>query len=233
MKALSFTARVYKVGINPCVDAPSETGEVFQRRGFIPIAGLVNGEAYRATLVPRGGGLHRLYLNGEIRKATRTDVESMIRVQLKLDKASRAIRTPSDVASVLRARPLAMTAFRKATPSRRREILRWIVSAKRPETRQSRIRRTTNPECLPGRGAALWRPPNPKPKEAFSQLISVGAARRPYLRKTAATFRIAAACFFLRGSKVISFARRAFPVPPCACLRAHFSSHRISVAARV
>lgn len=131
MKALSFTARVYKVGINPCVDAPPETGKVFQRRGFIPIAGLVNGEAYRATLVPRGGGLH-----------------------------------------------------------------------------------------------------NPKSKEAFSQLVSVGAARRPYLRKTAATFRIAAACFFLRGLKVISSARRAFPVLPCACLRAPFSSHRISVAAR-
>jgi hypothetical protein len=66
MKALSFTARVYKVGINPCVDAPPEAGRIFERRGFIPIAGLVNGESYRATLVPRGGGRHRLYLNGEI-----------------------------------------------------------------------------------------------------------------------------------------------------------------------
>jgi len=81
MKALSFTARIYKSGINPCVDAPPEAGQIFQKRGFIPIAGLINGESYRATLVPRGGGRHRLYLNGEIRKAT---------------------------------------------PSRRREILRWI-----------------------------------------------------------------------------------------------------------
>jgi hypothetical protein len=29
-------------------------------------AGSVNGESYRAILVPRGGGRHRLYLNGEI-----------------------------------------------------------------------------------------------------------------------------------------------------------------------
>src|ERR1700731_303241 len=142
MKALSFTARIYKVGINPCVDAPPKTGEIFQRRGFIPIAGLINGEGYRATLVPGGGGLHRLYLNKKIQKATGTDVDSMVRVQLKLDKTSRAIRTPFDLASALRAQPLAMTAFRNATPSRRREILRWIVNAKRSETRQSRIRRT-------------------------------------------------------------------------------------------
>jgi Bacteriocin-protection, YdeI or OmpD-Associated/Domain of unknown function (DUF1905) len=142
MKALSFTARIYKLGINPCVDAPPEAGQVFQKRGFIPIAGLVNGEAYRATLVPRGGGLHRLYLNGEIRRATRTDVGSMVAVELKLDKASRAIRTPPDVASALRAQPRAMTNFRKATASRRREILRWIQNAKQPKTRQSRIQRT-------------------------------------------------------------------------------------------
>jgi Bacteriocin-protection, YdeI or OmpD-Associated/Domain of unknown function (DUF1905) len=142
MKALSFTARIYKVGINPCVDAPPEAGQIFKKRGFIPIAGLINGESYRATLVPQGSGRHRLYLNGEIRKATRTDVGNMIKVELKLDEASRTIRTPSDVASAMRAQPLAMANFRKATPSRRREILRWILDAKQPKTRQSRIQRT-------------------------------------------------------------------------------------------
>ena len=141
MKALSFTARIYKVGINPCVDAPPETHAVFQQRGFIPVEGWVNGESYRATLVPFGGGRHRLYLNGEIRKATATDVGSVIKVKLNLDEASRVIRTPADFAAALRAKPVAAATFRKATPSRRREILRWIIDAKRPETRLSRIKR--------------------------------------------------------------------------------------------
>ena len=131
MKALSFTARIYKVGINPCVDAPAETYAVFQHRGFIPVEGSVNGESYRATLVPLGGGRYRLYLNGEIRKATGTDVGSVIKVKLNRDEASRVMRTPADFAA----------AFRKTTPSHRREILRWIINAKRPETRQSRINR--------------------------------------------------------------------------------------------
>ena len=142
VKALSFTARIYKVGINPCVDAPPETHVVFQRRGFIPVGGgSVNGESYRATLVPFGAGRYRLYLNGEIRKATGTDVGSVIKVKLNLDEASRVIRTPADFSAALRAKPVAAATFRKATPSHRREILRLIINAKRPETRQSRIER--------------------------------------------------------------------------------------------
>ena len=141
MKALSFTAKIYKLGINPCVDVPAEAAHFFKRRGFVPIVGLVNGKPYRATLVPRGDGLHRLYLNEPIRKATKTDVGSKVRFELKLDRASRVIRTSSDFASALKAQPAAQTAFRQATPSRRRELLRWITSAKRPETRRSRIKR--------------------------------------------------------------------------------------------
>jgi len=141
MKALSFTARIYKLGINPCVDVPAEAAHFFGRRGFVPIVGLVDGKTYRATLVPRGQGLHRLYLNEPIRKASRTDVGSEVRFELKLDRTSRIIKTPSDFASALREQPAAQTAFRRATPSRRRELLRWITGAKRPETRCSRIQR--------------------------------------------------------------------------------------------
>jgi hypothetical protein len=142
MKAqLSFTARVYKNGINPCVDAPLETREIFQQRGFIPVLGFVNGKSYRATLVPRGGGRYRLFLNGEIRKAADVDVDSTVTIRLTRDSASRTIKTPADFAEALRAQPRAASEFRIATPSRRHEILRWILAAKRPETRRSRIRR--------------------------------------------------------------------------------------------
>jgi Bacteriocin-protection, YdeI or OmpD-Associated/Domain of unknown function (DUF1905) len=141
MKALSFTARIYKLGINPCVDVPAEAARFFERRGFVPIVGLVNGKPYRATLVPRGDGLHRLYLNEPIRNATKTDVGSDVRFELKLDRTSRIMKTPADFASALKAQPGAQTAFRRSTPSRRRELLRWITGAKRQETRRSRIRR--------------------------------------------------------------------------------------------
>lgn len=142
MKVLSFTARIYKLGINPCVDVPAEAANFFKRRGFVPIVGLVDGKTYRATLVPRGQGLHRLYLNEPIRRATRTDVGSRVRFELKLDRKSRVIKTPPDFAAALKAHPPAHNAFRQATASRRRELLRWITGAKRPETRRSRIQRT-------------------------------------------------------------------------------------------
>jgi hypothetical protein len=141
MKAFSFTARIYKLGINPCVDVPAEAAHFYKRRGFVPIIGLVNGKPYRATLVPRGEGLHRLYLNEPIREATKTDVGSDVRFELKLDRTSRVLKTPADFASALKAQPGAQTAFRQSTPSRQRELLRWITGAKRPETRHSRIQR--------------------------------------------------------------------------------------------
>jgi bacteriocin resistance YdeI/OmpD-like protein/uncharacterized protein DUF1905 len=141
MKALSFTARIYKLGINPCVDVPEEAAHFFKRRGFVPVVGLVNGKTYRATLVPRGNGLHRLYLNEPIRRATKTEVGNTVRLELKLDGASRVIKTPADLAIALRSEPEAAAAFRRATPSRRRDLLRWITAAKRPETRRARIKR--------------------------------------------------------------------------------------------
>ncbi|MGH9839592.1 MAG: DUF1905 domain-containing protein [Blastocatellia bacterium] len=63
-----FSAKIYKLGINPCVDVPKRVSEVFGKRGYVPVAGTLNGQAIHATLVPKGGGEHRLFLNGEMRR---------------------------------------------------------------------------------------------------------------------------------------------------------------------
>jgi uncharacterized protein YdeI (YjbR/CyaY-like superfamily) len=46
---------------------------------------------------------------------------------------------PPDVAETLAREPLALRSFEEAAPSYRRNILRWIGAAKRPETRTKRI----------------------------------------------------------------------------------------------
>jgi len=63
-----FTATIYKVGINPLVDVPAEVSRAFGIRGYVPVRGRLNGAPIRATLVPSGGGRHRLYINGDMRK---------------------------------------------------------------------------------------------------------------------------------------------------------------------
>ena len=55
---------------------------------------------------------------------------------------SREIPVPDDLTEALRATSGALKAFEKLTPSHRKELLVWILDAKRPETRERRIRRT-------------------------------------------------------------------------------------------
>ena len=199
MNALSFTARIYKLGINPCVDVPAEAAHFFKRRGFVPIVGLVNGKTYRATLVPRGDGLHRLYLNEPIRKATKTDVGSDVRFELKLDRTSRVIKTPSEFASALKAQPAAQTAFRRGD------------SVPPP-----RIAPLDNWRETPGDAAVPHPAHHRQPRE-------------PQI-ETAATFRSPPSVSPSVIAVTISW-RFPFLRAPCACLRAPFSSHRISSAA--
>ncbi len=54
-----FTATVYTLGINPCVDVPPRVSAAFGKRGYVPVAGTLNDQPIRATLAPKGGGRHR------------------------------------------------------------------------------------------------------------------------------------------------------------------------------
>ena len=60
-----FTARVYRIGIDYCVDVPGAVSEALGGETHIPVAGNAGGAPLRTTLVPRGGGLHRLFLDGD------------------------------------------------------------------------------------------------------------------------------------------------------------------------
>lgn len=56
--------------------------------------------------------------------------------------ATRAPRTPPDLARALRGRGEAVRHFRSFPPSVRRGIIGWIGEARRPETRAKRIAET-------------------------------------------------------------------------------------------
>jgi uncharacterized protein YdeI (YjbR/CyaY-like superfamily) len=52
------------------------------------------------------------------------------------------LQVPQDLREALKARPKASVFFDASAPSYRRNVLRWINSAKRPETRTARIAKT-------------------------------------------------------------------------------------------
>ncbi len=59
-----------------------------------------------------------------------------------------ALLVPDDLRAALRARPAAERFFDAAAPSYRRNVLRWIAGAKRPETRAKRIATTVDLSAL-------------------------------------------------------------------------------------
>jgi uncharacterized protein YdeI (YjbR/CyaY-like superfamily) len=55
------------------------------------------------------------------------------------EKRSMPVKVPSDLTSALRANPKALANFKSFTPSRRKDYIYWITSAKTEETRERRL----------------------------------------------------------------------------------------------
>ncbi len=137
-----FSAKIYKLGINPCVDVPARVSRAVSKRGFVPVVGDLNGHPIRANLVPIGNNRHRLFINGEMRQAARVDEGDVVQLTLELDTQPRTIPMPAEFALALKQNGSAKFAFQKLTRSRQKEILAYLNSLKRPETLKRNIERT-------------------------------------------------------------------------------------------
>jgi hypothetical protein len=137
--AQRFSAKVYQLGINPCVDVPQRVSRAFGKRGYVPVTGTLNGCAIRATLVPKGGGRHRLYLNGDMRRRASVEVGDRVDLVLGLDTQPRSVPMPKELAAALRQNRNAGAAFEALPVSRQKEILVYLNWLKRPETLKRNI----------------------------------------------------------------------------------------------
>ena len=126
--------------MNVALDVPAQVSDAFGRRGHVPVVGTADGEDLVTTLVPVGGGRHRLFLNGAVRDATGKGVGDQVTIRIRLDPSDRTPATPADLQESL-ADGGAMAAWRALTPSRRKECLLWLADAKRDQTRAARIGR--------------------------------------------------------------------------------------------
>jgi len=137
-----FSGRIYKVGIIRYVDVPGEvSGEVAAGEVNVAVQGTVEGVPLRTTLVPRGGGCHRLAIHGEIRKKLRVDAGAVVEVALERDEEPREPAVPPALAMALRLAPRAQGEFRGVTTAQRREIVRYVTAAKQEAARERRAQK--------------------------------------------------------------------------------------------
>lgn len=101
----------------------------------------VGGHSYRSTVAVMGGRF-MLPLSAENRTAAGLAAGDEVEVELVPDLEPRTVDVPEDLAARLSADPAAQATFDGLTPGQRKEWVRWVDEAKRPETRADRVAKT-------------------------------------------------------------------------------------------
>ena len=87
--------------MNVALDVPAEVSDAFGVRGYVPVIGTADGVELTATLVPVGGGRHRLFLNGVVRAAIGKGASDSVEIRIWLDRSDRMPATPVDLQEAL------------------------------------------------------------------------------------------------------------------------------------
>jgi Bacteriocin-protection, YdeI or OmpD-Associated/Domain of unknown function (DUF1905) len=118
---------------------PFSVEEAFGSRGRVSVKGTLNGFAYQTSLFPNGDGTHHMLVNRAMQKGANAGPGDAVRVEMERDDAPREIAVPLDFQQALDQHAEAKAVFERLPPSHRREYIRWIEEAKRPETRATRV----------------------------------------------------------------------------------------------
>ena len=104
-----------------------------------PVLVTVGGHTYRTTVAPMGGAFW-IPLAAEHREAAGVRAGEEVTVVVEHDAAPREVALPDDLAAAFDDDVRAF--FDGLAPSHRKEWVRWVEEAKKPETRAARVEKT-------------------------------------------------------------------------------------------
>lgn len=140
-----FEAELEPVSHGGCfVAVPAETAEAAGLKHGARVRGTVDGVPYRSSLMKYSGVFHM-----GVHKATLAEVGAgmgdRVKVTIELDDEPLPTDTvPPDLARALAKSPAAKAAFAKLSPAHKREHVKHVIEAKKPETRARRIAKTVD-----------------------------------------------------------------------------------------
>jgi Bacteriocin-protection, YdeI or OmpD-Associated/Domain of unknown function (DUF1905) len=138
MAGVRFEAVLASDGSATFVEVPLDVPAVFGRVRA-PVRVTIGGHTWRSTVM-RYGARYYLPVSRANREAAGVAAGDTVVVELAADDAPRTVEVPDDLAAALDAEPGARAAFDASAFSHRREWVTWVVEAKRPETRERRVR---------------------------------------------------------------------------------------------
>jgi hypothetical protein len=144
---LLFQATMKIVGVNPYV-LVSPTRARALKPGWkkpMPVLVRVNGEPkkspWRINMMPTGKGSFFLYLHGQVRKESKTGVGDRVDIEVVFDEKYRGgpATMPAWFRAALKANPRSRAGWESRTPSRQKEILRYLTNLKSQDARERNI----------------------------------------------------------------------------------------------
>jgi len=143
-----FSAKIYKLGINPYVLLPAAIlkklfKDAGKEKGSIPVKLKINEQIFIQNLV-KYSGKWRLYLNAPMRKTAGKDVGDTMIIDIEFDATERITPTHPKLAEALLQNKKAKKVFDALSPSRQKEILRYINFLKSEESVERNIQRAIN-----------------------------------------------------------------------------------------
>ena len=121
------------------IQVPDEVIEALGASKRPPVTITINGYTYRTTAVRMGGSFY-VPLAAENREAAGVAAGDAITVDIENDTAPREVTLPDDLAAAMD--DAARTAYDGLSYTHRKEWVRWVEEAKKPETRATRIEKT-------------------------------------------------------------------------------------------
>ena len=120
------------------LEIPQEIVEALGAGGRPPVTITINGHSWKSRVAIMRGR-HLLGLSNANRQAAGVVTGDEVRVEVELDNEPRVVIEPPDFARALDADLVARAAYDRLADSHKREHVRAIESAKKPETRTRRI----------------------------------------------------------------------------------------------
>jgi hypothetical protein len=149
----SFDARIYKVGINPCVRVPKTiTHRMTPIKGYIPVKGKIERYDFKQTLVPVKNAPYRLHVNGPMLKGADVGIGDTVHfiIEQDLDPRSRKVPLPKYFKTQLEKNGV-WENFKNLAPSRQKEILKYLGFLKTEVSRQRNMEKVIDALKSPSR----------------------------------------------------------------------------------
>ena len=140
-ESITFSAKIIQhKGINAAyVEFPFSVEEVFQTKGQVKIKAVFDKKIeYRGSLANMGQGIHCLGITQAIRKQLNKTFGDEVYVEVCRDNEKRIVEIPEDVQELLEQNTEAKELLEKMSYTHQKEYIRWIIEAKKPETREKR-----------------------------------------------------------------------------------------------